>query len=244
MSAAPDIFLPRFEGPLDLLLSLVRKNELEISDIPIAEITRQYLEYLHQAEVLNIDLGSEFVYIAALLIHIKSRCLLPQDPAIAAQEPDPRQELVRQLLDHDQLRRGIEFLKQKLEVTEATWSRSSVAESAPSAETELPEAGGALNLLQVLHLARKALAAARTHDLLAPSNSVDDALMVQWLEQKLAASPSGVAAGPLLVEQPDGPHRTALFLAMLQMAKDARIRLEQPECFGPISILPRSDLRA
>src|SRR5689334_16242930 len=102
--SALDISLPRFEGPLDLLLALVRKHEVEIADLPIAEITRQYLEYLQQADELNVDLGADFIYMAALLIHIKSRCLLPPDPELRGREPDPREELVRQLLDHDQLR--------------------------------------------------------------------------------------------------------------------------------------------
>ena len=130
MISAPEISLPQFAGPLDLLLSLVRKNEVEITDIPIAEITRQYLNYLHQAEELNLDLGSEFVYMAALLIQIKSRCLLARDPEIAAHEEDPRQELVRQLLHHEQMRQGAEFLQQKLEIAQAAWSRSSMEEFA------------------------------------------------------------------------------------------------------------------
>ena len=97
MSAGPEISLPRFAGPLDLLLELVRKNQIQITDIPIAAITRQYLDYLQQAEALDLELGSEFAYMAALLIHIKSRCLLATDPEVA--EEDPRQELVRLLLD-------------------------------------------------------------------------------------------------------------------------------------------------
>src|SRR4029434_1352734 len=95
MSQAPEIFLPRFEGPLDLLLALVRKNEVAITDIPIAEITRQYLDYLLQAEELNIDLGSEFIYMAALLIHTKSRCLLASDPDVARREEEPPEGPVR-----------------------------------------------------------------------------------------------------------------------------------------------------
>ena len=123
MNAAPAVALPRFAGPLDLLLSLVRKKEVDIADLPIAQITRQYLDYLHQAEELNIDLGAEFVYMAATLIQIKSRCLLPADPAqpVAGSE-DPRQALVRQLLDHEQVSHAAEFLGQKLEVAQATWS--------------------------------------------------------------------------------------------------------------------------
>jgi len=123
MSAAPEISLPRFEGPLDLLLELVRKHEIEIADIPIAQITRQYLDYLHQAKQLDVNLGGEFAYIAALLIQIKARSLLVADPELPPPEEDPRQELVRLLLDHDQLRSSAEYLKQRLEIAQATWSK-------------------------------------------------------------------------------------------------------------------------
>jgi segregation and condensation protein A len=171
---------------------------------------------------------------AALLIHIKSRCLLPPDPEMGAREPDPRQELVRQLLDHDQVRHGAEFLQQKLEVAEATWSRSSIEDFRPPVEEESLDSYGALNLLQVLRLAQQALAAARTYDLVTPASSVDVAEMMAWLEERLRANPWLIEAGPLLAQQPDAPHRMALFLAMLEMAKAARIRLEQQQCFGPI----------
>ena len=237
MSQAPEISLPRFDGPLDLLLALVRKNEVAITDIPIAEITRQYLDYLLQAEELNIDLGSEFIYMAALLIHTKSRCLLASDPEIAVREEDPREELVRQLLHHDQVRQGAEFLKQRLEIAGATWSTSSIEEFSQPSDHDLPDPSGPLNLLQVLRLTQKALAAARTYELVTPADTVTVEHMARWLEQRLAAVPNPAEAGVLLAEQADMPHRTALFLAMLEMAKGAHVRLEQDYCFGPISIV-------
>ncbi len=242
MSTVPEIVLDRFEGPLDLLLSLVRRNAVDVADIPIAEITRQYLDYLHQAGELDLELGSEFVYMAALLIQIKSRCLLPPDPQLAPCEPDPRQELVRQLLSHDQMRQGAEFLREKLELAEATWSRSPLEEilavEAEREDEDWPSSPGALNLLQVLRLAQQALAAARTYELVTPADPVNVAELMRWLEARVAAHPSGLEAEPLLAEQPDGPHRMALFLAMLELVKSARIDVEQQECFGPIWIAP------
>src|ERR1700737_4266530 len=92
-----DVHLEHYEGPLDLLLDLIRKQQIEIKDIPIATITSQYLAYMEKARELDIDLGAEFVYMAATLIHIKSKMLLPRDPALAPEgetEEDPRQELV------------------------------------------------------------------------------------------------------------------------------------------------------
>ena len=232
MSTAPDISLPRFEGPLDLLLSLVRKNQVDIANIPIAEITRQYLDYLHRADAPNIGLGSEFVYTAALLIHIKSRCLLAPDPVLAADEEDPRAELVRQLL----VRRGAEFLKQKLELSEGSWSRSSEEEFRLATLGDSAEPHGMLNLLQVLRLAQQALAKARAYELVRPVESVTVEEMMGWLEQRLAQASHSLDAAVLLAEQPDVSHRSALFLAMLEMANVSRIHLEQQECFGPIAI--------
>jgi len=236
VNTAPDISLPRFEGPLDLLLALVRKNQVDITDIPIAEITRQYLEYLHQARELNIDLGADFVYFAALLIHIKSRSLLPADPEFGGREPDPRETLVRQLMDHEQLHQGAEFLKQKLEIAEATWSRPSIEEFPPLPQDNFPESNPPLNLLQILRLAQQALATARNYDLVTPDDPVSVEEMMDWLEDRMAGTPDSLEGMALLAAQPDAPHRTALFLAMLEMAKSAGIRLDQPTGFGPITI--------
>ncbi len=235
MNAPPAVSLPRFEGPLDLLLALVRQNEIEVTDIPIAEVTRQYLEYLRDAEALDIDLGADFIYMAAMLIQIKSASLLRQDPEIAAREEDPRQELVRQLLDHEQLRHGAEFLKQQLEVAGAMWSRSSMEEfGAPVGEAA--PADKTLSLLEVLRLAKQALAVARTYELITPAESVTVEEMVRWLEWRMGADQQAEASA-LLAQQPDAQHRAALFLAMLDMANNNQIRLDQQQCFGPLWIL-------
>ena len=236
MSTGPDISLPRFEGPLDLLLALVRKSEMEITDIPIAEITRQYLDYLDQADEQDLDLGSEFAYMAATLIQIKSRCLLPSDPEIAQREPDPRHELVRQLLDHEQVRQGAEFLQQKLEVSSAIWSRPSIDDFVERLNDDFPENRGAMNLMEVLVLARRALDTARTYHIVAPSESVSVSEMMRWLEGRLSSERESITAGPLFAEVHRRDRKAALFLAMLEMSKGARIRLEQPFPFGPISM--------
>ena len=235
MSAALDISLPRFEGPLDLLLDLVRKHEIDIADIPISEVTRQYLDYLHRAEQLDIDLGAEFTYIAALLIHIKSRSLLTRDPELAAGEEDPRQELVRLLLDHDQVRAGAEFLRQKLELAQATWSKSVAPEFQEDAgSTSL---NGAINLLEVLRLAKQALETARAYDLIFPKESVTVEEMEHWLDQRIDADFEEGTVDQFLAEQPTTDRKAALFLAVLEKAKNGRMQLEQSECFGPIRIL-------
>jgi segregation and condensation protein A len=234
MSTGLDISLPRFEGPLDLLLDLVRQHKIDIADIPISEVTRQYLEYLDRAEQLDIDLGAEFTYIAALLIHIKSRSLLTRDPELATGEEDPRQELVRLLLDHDQVRAGAEFLRQKLELAQATWSKSLAPEFQEEVGSIAPT--GTINLLEVLRLAKQALETARAYELIFPMESVTVEEMEHWLDQRIAADFEEGTVDQFLAEQSTTDRKAALFLAVLETVKSGRMRLEQSECFGPIKL--------
>src|SRR5215831_10954613 len=107
------ISLPIYEGPLDLLLDLIRKQKLDIYDIPIARITEQYLSYLHLMEEMNVDVASDFIVIAAQLIYIKSRMLLPPDPDAGPEEhEDPRAELVRRLLEYEKFKNAAQILYQ------------------------------------------------------------------------------------------------------------------------------------
>ena len=125
MSSPLNFHLEHYEGPLDLLLDLIRKQQIDIKDIPIATITAQYLAYMEKAREMDIDLGAEFVYMAATLIHIKSRMLLPRDPALvedSGADEDPRQELVDRLLEHERFKNAAEMLQQKRMIEENVWS--------------------------------------------------------------------------------------------------------------------------
>jgi len=118
------IKLDAFEGPLDLLLHLIRKDEIDIWDIPIARITAQYLEYLRLMNELNINVAGDWLFMAATLIHIKSRMLLPPDPNATAPEEaeeDPRKELVYQLLEHQKFKNAAQMLYTREEVENAVW---------------------------------------------------------------------------------------------------------------------------
>ncbi len=115
--------LETYEGPLDLLLDLIRKQELNIHDIPIATITGQYLEYLHKLEQLDIDISADFIYMAATLIYIKSKMLLPPDPLATEEEIDPRAELVHRLLEHEKFKNAAQMLQQKQQIEDHVWSR-------------------------------------------------------------------------------------------------------------------------
>src|SRR6202012_225019 len=124
VSSPLNFHLEQYEGPLDLLLDLIRRQQINIYDIPIAQITGQYLEYMQRAAALDIELSSDFVFMAATLIHIKSKLLLPRDPELdkMAPEEDPRQELVERLIEHERFKNAAEMLQQKRLVEEAVWS--------------------------------------------------------------------------------------------------------------------------
>src|SRR5439155_9609057 len=117
------ISLPLYEGPLDLLLDMIRKQKLDIWDIPIARVTEQYLAYLHFMQELNIDVASEFLVIAAQLIYLKSRMLLPPDPESHGEEAeDPRAELVYRLLEYEKFKNAAQMLYQREMIENAVWS--------------------------------------------------------------------------------------------------------------------------
>src|SRR4051812_7265281 len=124
------IQLENYEGPLDLLLDLIRKQEVDIYDIPIAKITGQYLEFLHRdLDKLDTELAGEFLLMAATLIHIKSKMLLPPDPDASPEEQeDPRADLVHQLLEHEKFRNAAQMLHQKQTVQNAMWSAPTIDE--------------------------------------------------------------------------------------------------------------------
>src|SRR5436305_4882507 len=125
MATPYKINLPLYEGPLDLLLDLIKKQEMNIHDIQIATITSQYLEYLHKLEELDVDVSAEFIYMAATLIYIKSKMLLPPDPLASADEQaaDPRAELVQRLVEHEKFKNAAQLLYQKQQIEENVWSK-------------------------------------------------------------------------------------------------------------------------
>src|SRR5438309_339173 len=128
VSSPLNVHLEHYEGPLDLLLDLIRRQQIDIKDIPIATITSQYLSYMEKARELDIDLGAEFVYMAATLIHIKSKMLLPVDPELQkiAPEEDPRQELVDRLLEHERFKNAAQMRQQQRLIEESVWANPQI----------------------------------------------------------------------------------------------------------------------
>jgi segregation and condensation protein A len=124
-NATYKVNIPLYEGPLDLLLDLIKKQEMNIHDIQISLITAQYLDYLHKLEELNVDVSADFIYMAATLIYIKSKMLLPPDPLGAEEGPegDPRAELVQRLVEHEKFKNAAQLLYQKQQIEENVWSK-------------------------------------------------------------------------------------------------------------------------
>src|SRR5271170_3718953 len=118
-----------YEGPLDLLLQLIRKQDIDIYDIPIGRITAQYLAYVEKLKELDVNVAAEFIYMAAVLIHIKSKMLLPRDPAVASEAPDdPRSELVNRLIEHEKFKSAAQMLLQKQQIEDAVLSNPALKE--------------------------------------------------------------------------------------------------------------------
>ena len=135
--------LDNFEGPLDLLLHLIKQSEVNIYDIPIALITTQYLEYIDLMKEMNLDVAGEFLVMAATLLHVQSRMLLPRpDPTQEDPDEDPREALVRRLLEHQKFKAAAELLHERETLRSAQWTRpdgpiTEIAGEAPEPEIEV-----------------------------------------------------------------------------------------------------------
>src|SRR5712671_3396958 len=153
-----------YEGPLDLLLDLIRKQDIDIYDIPIARITAQYLGYVEKIRQLDVNIAAEFIYMAAVLVQIKSRMLLPRDPDAAAdQTDDPREELVNRLLEHEKFKSAAQMLQQKQQLEDAVVSNPTLKDfvNDEGAEAEL-----AADVIDLVRTFRQILERAKNRPLL------------------------------------------------------------------------------
>jgi len=228
------ILLPLYEGPLDLLLDLIRRQKLNIYDIPIAKVTEQYLDYLHMMEEMNVDLASEFILIAAQLIYIKSRMLLPPDPdANPEEEEDPRAELVRRLIEYEKFKNAAQMLYQRELVENAAWSNpGSIVVEDGELESEV-----AVTLYDLLTVFRDVLKRSEQRPMLEVQRdefSVEQ--MMAFLFEKILSTNGSVALSEVL---PDITSRRGLitaFLALLELTRLHAIFLKQDKAFGEISV--------
>ena len=230
--------LENFEGPLDLLIHLIKRNELNIYDIPIALVTKQYLEYLDLMRELDLDLAGDFLVMAATLIHIKSRMLLPRpDPTQEDPEEDPRQALVQRLIEHQKYKAAAELLHERETLREAQWVRPDGRVAAIAGEEYEPELE--VDLFSLLAAFRDVLERAkkRPHLALPPEQvSIEDRI-----EQLLARLSETEACGfeDLFADLNSKSGMVVTFLALLEMIRLKLIRVFQAGPVGAIRIYKR-----
>lgn len=236
--------LESYEGPLDLLLDLIRKQQINVYDIPIAKITQQYLDYMQRAMALDIELSSDFVYMAATLIHIKSKLLLPRDPELdkIAPEEDPRKELVERLIEHERFKNAAEMLQQKRLIEEATWSNPQMQQFL--AADEGPQlAVGLVDLVRTFQTVLDRLKSRPTYDIGREDVSVPD--MIRYVSHQLERlrTAQSLSATSLFERQRSRRAMICLFLAILELVKIQAVDLTQGELFGDIGIRRRENFK-
>jgi len=229
--------LEQYEGPLDLLLDLIRKQQIDIKDIPIATITAQYLEYTEKAREMDIDLGAEFVYMAATLIHIKSKMMLPRDPALEQEGEDagdPRQELVERLLEHERFKNAAEMLQQKRMIEENVWSNPQI--KAFISENDDP--GLAATLFDLVKAFGAIVERAKTRPVYeVEAADVTVAGMIRYLRGEfLDAGEKPVFILRIFERQRTRRSMIALFLAVLEMVRMQAVVVTQKDLFGEIAL--------
>jgi segregation and condensation protein A len=230
--------LQNFEGPLDLLLHLIRKHEVDIYDIPIALITKQYLEYLDLMTEMDLDLAGEFLVMAATLIHIKSKTLLPRpDPTQDEPAEDPREALVRRLLEHQRFKAAAELLHEKEIQRSAQWSRPD--ERVADLVGEAPEPELEVDLFSLMTAFRQVLERARRRPkvyLPAEQLSIED--RIAQLESRLSEQ-EACGFEELFADVDTRAGMIVTFLALLEMIRLKRVRVFQQAQGGPIRVYRR-----
>ena len=231
------IRLDVFEGPLDLLLYLIKKDELNIYDIPIMKITRQYLEYLNLMEDLNLDIAGDFLVMAASLMQIKSRMLLPPDPAgLETLEEDPRSELVRRLLEYKAFKEAAERFREFEDRRSGLFGRFG---SEPEFENDdLSFCDVSLfDLLSAFSRALKAFPEDSFHEVLKDEYTVADKIqdIVERLKKETRIRFSG-----LFRSAKNKLEAITTFLALLELVRQKEVLIEQDRQFGEIDITRNS----
>ena len=222
-----------FEGPLDLLLHLIKKNEVSISDIPIATITEQYLATLELMQSFNLDVAGEFLVMAATLIHIKSRMLLPSgdDESDEDEGVDPRDELVRRLMEYQRFKEAAEQLQGREILSRDVFSRS----AAPSEEIEPPgfRNVSVFELLTALQRVLERLPKDAVHEVTLEKISVREKMTLLLDTLRVHGR---VLFESLFAEGKTRMEVVVTFLAMLELVKVRAIRITQEELGGPIVV--------
>jgi segregation and condensation protein A len=225
-----------YDGPLDLLLDLIRKQDIDIYDIPIAKITGQFLAYIENLKQSDIDGAGEFIYMASLLIHIKSKMLLPRsnDGTTDAADEDPRRELVERLLEHQRFKNAAQMLLQKQMLEESSWTNPAIHEFLDDAGTEPEIAADTVDLVRVF---REILERARQRPVLnVDEDTVTVAQMIDYVRRRLVMEDRPVGLRRLLQHVQSERALICTFLALLELVRLQAILLWQTGSFGEIYV--------
>ena len=224
-----------YEGPLDLLLDLIRKQDIDIYDIPIAKITAQYLSYVEKMRELDVNVAADFIYMAAMLIHIKSKMLLPRDPdAPAEEQEDPRSELVNRLLEHEKFKSAAQMLLQKQQIEDAVLTNPALKEfmEAEGAEPEI-----AADVIDLVKTFQQVLERIRTRPVLdVDADTVTIGQMIDYLRRRLSIEDRPIWLKQLLLRMPSRPALVCMFLALLELVRLQAIQVRQERLFGEIAV--------
>ncbi len=227
---ALEVFLDAFEGPLDLLLYLIRKQNLDVLDIAMAPLTRQYLEYVEAARAKNLELAADYLVMAAMLIEIKSRMLLPRPPSAAGGEEDPRAELMRRLLEYEQMKKAARKLDELPQagrdlMAVSVWIERTVTERLPDVNPQdLAQAWRSL-----LHRARLSAHHHVTREQLSVREYMT--LILRQLNE------AGLREFTELFDTSRGaPILVVTFIALLELVRESLVEITQSECFAPIYV--------
>jgi segregation and condensation protein A len=224
-----------YEGPLDLLLDLIRKQDIDIYDIPIARITAQYLAYVEKIRELDVNVAAEFIYMAAVLIHIKSKMLLPKDPlATVEEQEDPRSELVNRLLEHEKFKSAAQMLLQKQQIEDAVLTNPSLKEFIDAEGTEPEIAADVIDLVKTF---QQILERVRTRPVLnVDEETVSVGQMIDYLRRRLSLEDRPIRLKQILMRVESRQALVCMFLALLELVRLQAIQVRQEKLFGEIAI--------
>lgn len=249
LTSLPSIHLEQFDGPLDLLLDEVRRQNVAIENITMAPIVARFLEYVRTAAERNVNLDMEWVHMAATLIHWKSRSLLPADTTGQPQADAIRDDLVQQLFAHR--KQAAEELGRRRSAEEARFSRAGSTGVGEESAMEEPEDPPFLSVWDMIQQAREIARWVHEHredrrhwreTFDVEEDDATVAEMIDYLRSQLAAADLKLDGLRLLGDQPTAARRSCLFLGMLEMARDQQLEIQQRESFGPISLLLNSEV--
>jgi segregation and condensation protein A len=224
-----------YEGPLDLLLDLIRKQDIDIYDIPIAKITAQYLAYVEKLRELDVNVAADFIYMAAVLIHIKSKTLLPRDPAVSSEEQDdPRAELVNRLIEHEKFKSAAQMLMQKQQIEDAVRSNPAIREFIEAEGTEPEIAADVIDLVKTF---QQVLERVRTRPMIqVDEDTVSVSQMIVYLRRRLSLEERPIRLRQMLSTVQSRQALVCLFLALLELVRLQAIQLRQDKLFGEILV--------